>query len=233
MGVTLRFRVQGEQSVPKAMTSLGKTGFVKEFLNDNPKGNTKAVNEAWAAAGMTGSIGATLVNKLRSEMGLSGNLRAKTKTKPKTTAKAKSPSKSSGPVVNPGKTMFTKEYLVDNPKANVAAVNAAWAAAGFEGVISPTVVAKLRASLGLAGNLRRTTKTASPALTTKKLEKPVKVAAAATNGQHRINRSTVLDDVESDIDRVLFKVMSLGDLGEIEDSLRQVRRSLFGALARS
>ena len=43
----------------------GKTSFVKEFLHDNPQGNTKAVNEAWQAAGFEGTISPTLVNKTR------------------------------------------------------------------------------------------------------------------------------------------------------------------------
>jgi hypothetical protein len=49
--------------------------FVKEVLVDNALANTQAVNEAWRAAGMKGTISATLVNKLRSRMGLAGNLR--------------------------------------------------------------------------------------------------------------------------------------------------------------
>ncbi len=58
-----------------ATKSENKTSFVKEFLSDNPLGNVKAVNEAWTSAGMPGTIGGTLINKLRSEMGLTGNLR--------------------------------------------------------------------------------------------------------------------------------------------------------------
>ena len=49
--------------------------FVKEVLLDNALANTQAVNEAWRAAGMKGTISATLVNKIRSRMGLAGNLR--------------------------------------------------------------------------------------------------------------------------------------------------------------
>ena len=33
-------------------------------------------------------------------------------------------------------------------------------------------------------------------------------------------------DLEADIDRLIFKVMGVGDLTEIEDSLRQARRLL-------
>ena len=40
-----------------------------------------------------------------------------------------------------------------------------------------------------------------------------------------------LNELEADIDRLVFKVMGIGDLPEIEDSLRQVRRHLYGKLA--
>ncbi len=54
-----------------ATRDQGKTGFVTEFFRGNPQGNVQAVNEAWTKAGKDGSVGATLIQKLRSEMGLS------------------------------------------------------------------------------------------------------------------------------------------------------------------
>ena len=39
-----------------ATKSQGKTGFVRKFLQNNPQANAKAVNEAWTAAGMKGTI---------------------------------------------------------------------------------------------------------------------------------------------------------------------------------
>ena len=59
-----------------ASATPGKTSFVKEFLNDNPQGNSKAVNEAWKAAGFDGTISPTVVNKTRVLLGLTGNLSA-------------------------------------------------------------------------------------------------------------------------------------------------------------
>ena len=53
---------------------------LKEFLNDNPQGNSKAVNEAWKAAGFEGTISPTLVNKTRVLLGCTGTLSGKTKT---------------------------------------------------------------------------------------------------------------------------------------------------------
>ena len=55
---------------------------------------------------------------------------------------------------NTGKTEFVKEVLGKNPHANPKTVNDQWKAAGQDGTISATLVNKLRASLGLAGNLR-------------------------------------------------------------------------------
>src|SRR4051812_7345842 len=57
----------------------GKSDFIKQVLGKNPQATFKAVNEAWAEAGNEGSISQALVNKMRSEAGLSGNLRTKEK----------------------------------------------------------------------------------------------------------------------------------------------------------
>jgi hypothetical protein len=51
--------------------------FVKEVLLDNPHANTQDVIEAWQAAGMEGTISASLISKVRSESGLAGNLRGR------------------------------------------------------------------------------------------------------------------------------------------------------------
>jgi hypothetical protein len=220
----------GDYSVATATKGENKSGFVKEFLKDHPEGNVKAVNDAWTAAGMNGTIGDTLIYTIRSEMGLSSKLRAK--SKPKTAAKPKTDTKSSKVVSSPGKTMFVKEFLNDHPQSNVAAVSEAWQAAGFDGTISPTLVNKMRASLGLTGNLREKTKNSNTSPTSKKRAEPRKETTAAADEKPRVNRSTVLSDMEVDIDRLMFKAMGIGDLTEIEDTLRQVRRLLYGALTR-
>src|SRR4051812_25250438 len=218
-----------------ATRDQGKTSFVKEFLNKNPQGNVQAVNEAWAAAGKEGTIGSTLINKMRSQMGLTGNLRAK--PKPKAAAKKRpAPRKLATATETPGKTSFLKEFLHDNPQGNVAAVNQAWQAQGFAGTISPALVNKTRASMGLTGNLRKKTKTAAKAkapYTGKKRGRKPKETTAAANGQPRgrkSGRTLALTDLEADIDRLLFKAMALGELTEVEDLLRRARRSLYGAL---
>ena len=213
-----------------ATKSQSKTAFVKEFLRRNPKGNAKAVNEAWTAAGMSGTIGSTLVNKTRSEMGLTGNLRAK--SKPRTAAKERPTSKMPETAATPGKGMFIKEFLLDHPRGNADAVNEAWQAAGFDGTISASLVNHVRAKMGLTGNLRGKTEKPRTVVTGKKRGRPRKETTATVYAQPRGSngvRTAVLDDLETDIDRLLFKAMAIGDLGEIEDSLRRVRRLLYGA----
>ena len=164
-------------------------------------------------------------------MGLTGNLRGK---ETRTAAKEKSaPRLPKTATATPGKTSFLKEFLHDNPQGNVKAVNEAWQAAGFDGTISTALVYKARASLGLTGNLSGKTKAASEGKTTstgKKLERPRKEPTAAGNGQPRGRKSArtlALTELEADIDRLIFKVMGVGDLTEIEDSLRRARRLLY------
>jgi hypothetical protein len=226
-----RFCEQGDNNVATATKSPNKSDFVREFLRKHPEGKVKAVNEAWTAAGMSGTIGDTLIYGTRADMGLSDKLRAK--SKPETAAKAKSPNTMATKVSSPGKSMFVKEFLHDNPQGNVDAVNKAWEAAGFDGTISPALVNQMRAKLGLTGNLRGMPKTGTNGRATstgKKVGRPRKETAAAVNVQPQGNRSTVLNELEADIDRLIFKAMVIGDLTEIENSLRQARRLLYGAM---
>jgi hypothetical protein len=66
-----------QSSKPEKATrkSQGKSSFIKELLFDNPQANAAAVNKAWKKAGMKGTISVSLVNKVRSDLGLTGNLR--------------------------------------------------------------------------------------------------------------------------------------------------------------
>ena len=61
----------------KVTRSQGKSMFVKEVLNDDPFANAEVVNEAWRAAGMSGSISTSLVSNVRSRMRLAGNLQGR------------------------------------------------------------------------------------------------------------------------------------------------------------
>ncbi len=145
---------------------------------------------------------------------------------------------------NQGKTLFVKETLIDHPTANPKFVNEAWERAGMEGTISDTLVNKMRAQLKLTGNLRgngaakrrkgAVSKRSSAGR--KRRAKDVTVARSdGVTGEVRprtSGRSSVrLAELEAEIDRLLFSVMSLGNLPEVEDALRQTRRALYRAFA--
>ena len=53
----------------------GKSAFVGDVLTKDRQANTEAVNRAWTKAGHEGTISESLVNKIRSRMGLTGQQR--------------------------------------------------------------------------------------------------------------------------------------------------------------
>ena len=53
----------------------GKSAFVGDVLTKDNQANTEAVNRAWTKAGHAGTISESLVNKIRSRMGLTGQQR--------------------------------------------------------------------------------------------------------------------------------------------------------------
>src|SRR5208282_6807197 len=175
-----------------ATAAPGKTSFVKEFLQGNPQANAKAVNEAWTAAEMKGTISHPVISEVRKQLGLTGNLPGKTRNAAKEKAASNMPGTATP---TPGKTSFVKQFLNDHPEGTTKAVNEAWKAAGFDGTISPTLVNKTRVLLGLTGNLggkTRKTKTAAEGKATstgKKLGRPRKEPTAAVNGKPRGRKS--------------------------------------------
>jgi hypothetical protein len=217
-----------------ATRNQGKSGFVKEFLNEHPEGNAKAVNEAWQGARNKGTIGDTVFYKIKGELGLTGKLRQK---KTRTSSKAKAASKSAkAESTSLGKSSFVKEFLNDHPQSNVKTVNKAWLKAGMTGTISSTLVNTMRASMGLTGNLRATTKP-TPTTTGMRPGRPLKSTTAAVNQQRasspqgrKSDRSSALLEVEAEIDRLIFTVMGIGNLPEIETVLREARRRVYKAL---
>jgi hypothetical protein len=155
-----------------------------------------------------------------------------------------------------GKTEFVAEILGENPRANATFVNEAWKSAGRDGTISATLVNKLRSSLGLSGNARSSSENGTesaeqekrPYTGKKRGRKPKHLAAQSvilapmyTNGanvEHSVRRRRnaslrrgVLAELDADIDRLLFKVMAVGGLPAIEETLRHARRQLYRAYA--
>ena len=122
-----------------------KTRFVNEFLTKNPQSNLRAVNEAWTAEGMGGTISKSVVDKTRARLGLTGNLGAKTKAATKPTT---APKRTRKATTTPGRTSFTKEFLNDHPDATSREVNEAWTKAGMQGTISHSVVSEVQKESG-------------------------------------------------------------------------------------
>jgi hypothetical protein len=215
-----------------ATRSLGKTGFVKEFLNDNPEANTRAVNEAWAAAGFEGTISQTLVTKLRSQLGLTGNIpkgpgkKAEAEANARPTGKKRGRRKgATGRGGNQGKTRFVTEHFRQNPDASDDEINEAWAAAGNEGGISGSLIYKIRAKEGLTGKKRAKGRGAGKKRRAGRTYEPVAGTLKSLDG--RTNRGRIMADIEGDIDRLIFQLMAVGGMETIEDELRKVRRLLY------
>ena len=196
-------------------TKMTKSAFLTGFLRKNPTANPDVVNEAWAKAGNAGSVSRSLVGKLRTDLGLSGNVRRKPrKTKPKaqtTTMPTEPTSKRHGR--DEGKSSFIKEVLFDNPQANAAAVNKAWRKAGMKGSISVSLVNKMRSTLGMAGNLPKGRKTAATVKT-----------QTAPAMRRPGNRERMLVEMESRIDSLIFDLLEIGGIEKAEDALRAARR---------
>jgi hypothetical protein len=125
-----------------------------------------------------------------------------------------------------GKSQFLKEYLHDNPRATARAVNEAWRSAGMDGSISESLVNNMRSKLGLTGNLRARSKGTKKAA--QKGGKAVASGKGTTGKPLQLNtRSRQIADLESEIDRLIFKAMHIGGLARIEESLRETRRLLY------
>jgi hypothetical protein len=127
-----------------------------------------------------------------------------------------------------GKSMFVKEVLNDNPWANAAIVNEAWRAAGMSGSISAGLVNHLRSRLGFSGNLKRKKRSEIKQRRSSAVASFRTITGQPTRGRRR---SSELMELETEIDRLLMKVVEIGQLSEVEDSLRKARRQVYAGLA--
>jgi hypothetical protein len=237
----------------------GKSAFLEKFLPGHRDANLEAVNKAWTAAGNDGTISDSLFGKLSSKLGLTGKrgtnggmtegkagpgpkVKSKSKgIKSKVTSKAEeAPSPSNGRQADtgPSKSAFVVEVFGREPKANVAAINRAWAAAGHEGTISDSIYYKVKRELGVTGEpspvpSQPEESEVGPAfggsMATPQLSNGLESATAsqggggsgATGGLGR-----VVDEVEAGIDDLMFILKVNGGMPEVEAALRAVRRLL-------
>jgi hypothetical protein len=127
-----------------------------------------------------------------------------------------------------GKSMFVKEVLNDNPRANAGIVKEAWRAAGMSGSISAGLVNHLRSRLGFSGNLKGMKRSGSKTRRSSVFASCRARTAKPSGGRQR---SSELMELEAEIDGLLMKVVEIGQLSEVEDSLRKARHQLYKGLA--
>lgn len=137
---------------------------------------------------------------------------------------------------NQGKTEFVERFLRENPLGNVSAVVDAWKASGKSGTISGTLISKMRSHLGLTGNLRGRPRKGTKVVPGKKrgprpkgLETSTAAAGRVETRGRKSNRDKALLELESEIDRLLFRIMEMGSMPEIEKGLRDARRLIYAA----
>ena len=140
----------------------------------------------------------------------------------------------------PNKTAFVMGFLEKDSKAGHSAVNEAWAKAGNPGTVSESLVHKLRARAGLTGNTpgrsgANGSGAAKPKAAKKKPgPKPKGQGVALANGHEPASATTskpgtggrarALAEVEADLDRLIYKLISLGGMAQVEEALRAARR---------
>lgn len=135
---------------------------------------------------------------------------------------------------NQGKTAFVTERLRQNTQATDDEITETWAAAGNEGGISGSLIYKIRAKEGLTGRRRAKVRgagkkgRAKPSSEGTRVDRTAEpVAGTPKLLDRRPNRGRIIEEVEGDIDRLIFKPMGVGDMEPIEDELRKVRRLLY------
>ena len=147
---------------------------------------------------------------------------------------------------SPSKSAYVRDFLRKNRSANRKAVEQAWHEAGHEGPISSALVSNIRRELGLTGNQPVGS---GPADGNGAAEAPQsKARASKPKGRARRRqgkasdtsstpatgrkpssggRDRTLAEIEQDIDRLIFRLMTLGGFEAIEHELRKVRRLLY------
>lgn len=155
------------------------------------------------------------------------------------------------------KVAFLKDLLGRKPEVNHKDAGRAWQEAGHEGTISGTSFYRVKSDLGLSGKgqsgggdaagkpvPKKTKPKPTPKVKrTVRAAEPVERPGPHSNGQadaeeargraaapQEGNRERVLDQVEADIDEIIFNLKGLGGMPEVEAALREVRRMVHPSL---
>ena len=121
------------------------------------------------------------------------------------------------------KTKFVNEFLAKNPQGNLRTVNEAWTAEGMRGTISKSVVDKIRAKLGLTGNLGAKSKVAAKPKTAPKRTRK----ATTTPGKAGFTKEFLNDHPDATSGEVNEAWTKAGMQGRISHTtVSEVRKSL-------
>jgi hypothetical protein len=147
-----------------------------------------------------------------------------------------------------GKTSFVEEFLNDHEDADVATINAAWQSFGREGTISGSLISKIRRSLGLTktrGGKKARPADVTPEVTSSKVARKAgkktatnkrgtsipdgtpngAILQSSSTDRSRVgDRNEMLIALEKDFDRLLFNVIELDGMTEVEEHIRSARR---------
>jgi hypothetical protein len=198
-----------------------KSEFIRQMLRRDPETNPKAVNEAWKKAGHKGSISNPLFYQVKPRaIGTSAQVSAigATVSKSIATKPKRAPTKKRGPK----KSAFIRDLLGRDPEANLKALNEAWSRAGNKGGISSTSLYLIRSQIN-STSAKGSATGATPATRTTEKTQP----AGQHSGEGGVSsRSTggVLDELEGEIDGLIFKLMGAGGMTDVEEALRRARR---------
>jgi len=154
---------------------------------------------------------------------------------------------STRPGVSEGKYEFLEQMLRQDSSINLEEVNQAWKSSGHEGTISQSYLGKVKAELGLtrprgkseADKGRGREPASEPAPKRRRPDQQPAESRGARAGAERStaasastaadegeaeDRDRALEELEAELDRLLFQVMEMGGLEEVVQELRRVRR---------
>jgi len=246
----------------RPVPNQGKGKFLREFLSSNRDAKVADSTAAWKAEGHDDGISESLFGKIRSELGLTkrtgsngratdeaATLPAKGKSKlspkeargeAKKAEKAPSPPDVRDGEKGPSKSFFVGEVLGREPRANLRTVNEAWASAGHEGAISPSIYYKIkkeRVGTGETTPGESEKSTAASASRRQDANPSSRETAGAGPGPHRVtvatppvispssgDREKVLHRVEDGIDDLIGELKQLDGMEAALESLKKVRR---------
>jgi hypothetical protein len=203
-----------------------KSAFIRQLLGRSPEANLKAVNAAWKKAGHQGSISNPLFYQVKPRP---GGASAKSSTNGATATKIieHKPKAKATKKRGPKKLSFIRELLVRNPDMNFKAVNEAWIKAGNKGGISSTSLYLVKSQINSTGakgapkaaSASKPSAFKSTVTTTKTVPAHASAKSVLTG-----SASAVLEELEGEIDGLIFKLMGVGGLLEVEEALRRARR---------